>query len=276
MNRDYQRIEKAIHYLCEHKQHQPGLDELAAQVHLSPAHFQRLFQRWAGVSPKQFLQFLTVEHAKLLLAGSDSVMAAAQTVGLSGSGRLHDHFLVLEGLSPGQYRSGGEGMTLSYGVGDSPFGEFLLVNVASGAICHLVFLPDDGLAAALMHLQAQWPRANWRRDDTVTLALGDLLAGTASGRTLRLQPLTTNFKLKVWQALLQVPSGRLVSYQQLAQMAGQPAATRAVASAVAANPIAGLIPCHRVIRASGVIGQYRWGRDRKQAMIAWEQAKAQT
>lgn len=274
INRDYERVERAIRFIFENQGNQPGLEEVAAAVHLSPAHFQRLFQRWAGVSPKQFLQCLTVQRAKEVLDSNKSVLEVADSVGLSGAGRLHDHFVTLEGMSPGEFRSGGVGIDFTYDIGDSPFGEFLVVTGPRGAICHLVFLDDTGIDGALAPLRERWPQASLLRSAGASDEVAGLLAGRDAGRHILLTPVASNFKLNVWRALLQIPEGQLVSYQQLAMLAGNASATRAVASAVAANPIAWLIPCHRVIRSTGVIGQYRWGSERKQALIGWEGAKA--
>lgn len=271
MSRDYQRVARAIRYISEHAGEQPSLAQIAGQMHLSPAHAQRVFSRWAGVSPKQFLQFLTVQQAKRALGESESLLGSAHRAGLSGSGRLHDHFVTLESMSPQEYRGGGEGLQLGYGVADTPFGSALAVQTRRGGLCHFSFLDEAPVEAVLDQLRGQWPSAVWHEDAGLAQELLDPLfraSGEAVPITLRLQ--ATNFRLRVWQALLRVPEGSICSYQQLAAMAGKPAAVRAVASAVAANPVAWLIPCHRVIRASGAFGNYRWSTERKQAMLVWE------
>jgi AraC family transcriptional regulator of adaptative response/methylated-DNA-[protein]-cysteine methyltransferase len=271
MDRDYARVAAAIRFINQHYRQQPGLEEVAAHMHLSPGHAQRVFSRWAGITPKQFLQFLTVQHAKTLLAGNASLLASSHQLGLSGSGRLHDHFITLEAMTPQQSRTGGRDLALDYSLGETPFGQALVVATARGGICHLAFV-DSSPAAALLEAQRRWPAATWKEQPNVTSELlSSLFAPDAGGYPITLQLNASNFRLQVWQALLRIPEGGLVSYQQLAQLAGKPAAVRAVASAVAANPVAWLIPCHRVIRASGECGQYRWGSERKQAMLAWEQ-----
>jgi AraC family transcriptional regulator of adaptative response/methylated-DNA-[protein]-cysteine methyltransferase len=274
MERDYERVASAIRYLNENAKQQPSLDQIARHMHLSPCHAQRLFGRWAGVSPKQFLQFLTVQHAKRALMQSHSLLATSYDLGLSGSGRLHDHFITVEAMTPQQYRSGGDGLELRYDVTDTPFGAALLVTTARGGICHLSFL-DDSIDAELCRLHKAWPAARWGKQSGLARELLlPLLEGGAGPAPITLQLTASNFRLQVWQALLRIPEGCLVSYQQLAGLAGHPTAVRAVASAVAANPVAWLIPCHRVIRASGEFGNYRWTPERKQAMLAWESGRS--
>ncbi len=274
MEQDYQRVATAIQYLNEHTAQQPSLAEVAKEMHLSLGHAQRLFSRWAGISPKQFLQFLTVQNAKRALAQSDSLLAISHDLGLSGSGRLHDHFITLEAMTPQQYRSGGVGLTLYYDLADTPFGAALMLVTERGGICHLGFVEGSG-DAQLVALRKLWPLAEWlKKPGLARQRLGPLFAGGATPAPLSLQVGGSNFRLQVWQALLRVPEGRIVSYRQLAGLAGHPTAVRAVASAVAANPVAWLIPCHRVIRASGDFGEYRWSAERKQAMLAWESARS--
>lgn len=273
MSRDYQRVAAAIHYINEHAREQPSLSQLAQHMHLSPCHAQRLFSRWAGISPKQFLQFLTVQQAKRALARSDTLLACAHGAGLSGGGRLHDHFVTLEAMSPQEYRSGGEGLQLRYDLADTPFGQALVVKTPRGGICHLSFM-DQVPADVLHQARQQWPGASWLQESSLARDLLEpLFSSAAMPRPITLSVVATNFRLQVWRALLSVPEGELVSYQQLAHLAGHGSGVRAVASAVAANPVAWLIPCHRVIRASGEFGNYRWSRPRKQAMLIREQGR---
>ena len=272
--RDYQRIELALHYLYERRSERPGLDEVARHAGLSPAHFQRLFVRWAGVSPKRFLQFLTAEQARRCLAESRSVLDAAFEAGLSSPGRLHDLTVAVDAATPGELRSGGTGMVIRHGLADSPFGRSFIAATDRG-VCALSFPagPDggDGLAA----VRAAFPEAELRHAPAEISSLGDRIFRSAdAARPLAVLLAGTNFQLKVWEALLRIPPGRLCSYSGLAELVGRPSAIRAVASAVAANRIAYLIPCHRVIRSLGDFGEYRWGRARKQAMAGWEAARA--
>ena len=270
---DYQRIALAIRYLDAHRESQPDLASLAAHVGLSPFHFHRLFTAWAAITPKDFLQCLTLSHARALLRKGDSVMDAALTSGLSGPGRLHDLCVTLEAASPGEVKSGGEGWTISAGFADSPFGPCLVAESPRG-ICRLSFVEADHGDAEWDALQASWPRARLRRDDGGAARLAGRIfvhAGVSpSGPPLRALVRGTAFQVQVWRALVQVRPGMLVSYGRLAAALGKPAAARAVGSAVGRNPLAYLIPCHRVIRETGVAGDYRWGPVRKRAILAWE------
>lgn len=273
---DYARVERALRFLNAHYLRRPTLDEIAAHVHLSSFHFERLFQRWAGTSPKRFLQYLTKEHAKSLLQNSRSLLDAAYEAGLSGTGRLHDLFVSCEAVTPGEYKLHGEGVTLAYGFHPTPFGECLLAKTERG-ICALRFLSTPSRPAALRELRDDWPAAEFVKDDDKPGQISRRIFGGSAkdGRTpFHLHLRGTNFQLKVWQALLTIPSGRLANYGDLAAKVGAPKASRAVGSAVGRNPVAYLIPCHRVIRSLGVIGDYRWGRERKQAIIGWETARA--
>ncbi|HXH02403.1 MAG TPA: methylated-DNA--[protein]-cysteine S-methyltransferase [Candidatus Competibacteraceae bacterium] len=272
MSDDYTRIEAAIRLLQGRVQEQPDLGWLAQQLHLSPYHLQRLFQRWAGVSPKRFLQFLTVEHAKRLLAESHSVLETSLAVGLSGPSRLHDHFVALEAVTPGEYKQGGAGLTLRYGVHDSPFGPIFLA-LSERGVCALEFLGGDEPEAALAELARQWPQARLLADASATAAVADRLFAGPPQAPLTVQVRGSNFQIQVWKALLAIPPGQVTSYQELARALGRPGAARAVGQAVAANPVAYLIPCHRVIQAIGLPGGYRWGTPRKQALLAWEAAR---
>lgn len=270
--RDYHRIAQAIEYLQRHATSQPELAAVAQAVHLSPHHFQRLFTRWAGVSPKRFLQYLTVENAKARLAAGSMLDVAAE-VGLSGAGRLHDLFVTLEALSPGEFKAGGAGLTIGFGRHTSPFGECVIATTRRG-ICALHFIDRSADAAAA--LRGDWPNAELIRDDAATATLARRIFEPLAVH--RAQPLAlvvrgTNFQLQVWRALLALPFGAVASYGGIANAIGRPAAARAVGAAIGANPVAWLIPCHRVIRETGALSGYRWGAARKAAMLGWEAAR---
>jgi len=270
---DYERVARVIRYLDEHHTLQPGLDELAGIAGLSQFHFHRVFSAWAGVTPKDFLQCLTLEHAKGLLHKGQDVLSAALDAGLSGPGRLHDLCVSLEATSPGELKSGGSGLNILFGLAATPFGNCLVGENERG-ICHLAFVDDEGLDAALDELRSKWPEARLRRSDrtAASLASGVFERPDRDSKppTLRAFVKGTAFQVRVWRALLRVPLGCLVTYGQLAAAIGQSRAARAVGNAVGQNPVAYLIPCHRVIRETGVIGEYRWGRVRKRAMVGWE------
>lgn len=278
----YATVAAAIRFVAARRAQQPTLAEIADHVGLSPFHLQRVFTAWAGVSPKRFMQYLTKEHAKSALRRAHDVLDAALDSGLSGPGRLHDLLVACDAVSPGEVRRGGAGMEIRYGVGPTPFGEALVATTARG-ICHLRFA-DDGAAAALDALQADWQAARLVPDAALaqrTLATvfrdfafagGDAGPGAPPGRPLSLHLRGTNFQIKVWEALLNLPLGKVTTYGALAARIGCPGAARAVGSAVGANPVAYLIPCHRVIRESGELGGYRWGLERKQALLAREAA----
>lgn len=272
---DYLRIEQAILYLENHFKDQPNLDEVAANVGLSEYHFQRLFTRWAGVSPKRFLQFVTKESAKDLLDKSENLLDTTHQVGLSSLGRLHDLFVNTEAMSPGEYKSKGEGVTIRYGIHLTPFGK-CLIGLTERGICHLGFVQGSE-GDAIDNLVADWKEARMIEDQRTTAALVspifDLRFNT------RIKPLTlhlrgTNFQLKVWEALLQIPAGSVSTYEGIASQIGKPSAMRAVGTAVGHNPIAVLIPCHRVIRKAGEFGKYRYGALRKKALLAYENVTA--
>ncbi len=272
MVEDYARVEKAILYLGENFQEQPSLEEIARRVHLSKYHFQRVFTRWAGISPKRFLQFLTLQHAKGLLAASRSVLDTALETGLSGPGRLHDLFVTVESVTPGEFKVGGDGVRIDYGWHASPFGE-CLVAVTERGICGAGFNDGGRRADALADLRQRWPEAILEENPARTGPLAErmFLTGRAGAKKpLPLYLRGTNFQVKVWEALLRIPAGSAASYEDVAALVGRPKATRAVAGAVARNPVAFLIPCHRVIRKTGGFGNYRWGAARKRAMLAWE------
>ncbi len=270
---DYQRVEQAIRYLEENFRRQPDLAEIAASVHLSKHHFERLFKQWAGVTPMQFLQYLTLEYAKTRLTESRSLLETAFDAGLSGPGRLHDLFVTFTAVTPGDFKQGGAGLRIQYGVHSTPFGPALLAATPRG-ICALRFVGDAGETAVLAELQREWPLADWVAAPETT---GPILArifggGEGEQRPFHLHLKGTNFQVQVWQALLALPPGALVSYSDVAQLIGRPDAVRAVAGAIAHNPVGYLIPCHRVINQSGKLHQYRWGAARKKAMVGWEAA----
>lgn len=273
---DYARIEDALLYLAEHADEQPSLEALAARASLSAPHFQRVFQRWAGVSPKRFVQYLTKTHALSLLEAGRSVFDASLEVGLSSPSRLHDLLVEHEALSPGEVRRGGQGLELVFDLGPTPFGPAVFAESARGLVA-LSFLERDDEAAALSELAARLPRARLERGPERAAYWAERIFESAvSAAELRLHLRGTRFQLKVWQALLAVPEGSLTTYAAIAHAIGAPAASRAVGAAVGQNPIALLVPCHRVIRSIGLFGGYRWGLARKAALIASEQAKMKT
>lgn len=273
MTNDYHRIEAAIRYIQQTAGSQPGLDEIAEHVGLSKYHFQRLFRRWAGVSPKRYLQFLTVEQAKELLRDSLSVLDTTFETGLSSPGRLHDLFVSAEAMTPGQYKEQGAGLLIRYGIHETPFGACLLAATERG-ICRLTFVDEHGAAGAVEELADEWSNATLRHDQAATAPLARQAFGASGAEEspLRLLLRGTNFQLKVWQALLRVPFGAAVSYGTVARAVGHAGSARAVGGAVGANSIAFLIPCHRVLLSSGEFGEYCWGAVRKRAILTWEAA----
>ena len=270
--KDYDRIEKVIRYLEKEWPNQPGLEKVAGVAGLSPFHLQRLFKRWAGVSPKRFLQYLTVEHAKRRLKESRSVLDSAYDAGLSGPGRLHDLFVSVEAMTPGEFKKGGEGLRIHYGFHGTPFGQALVAMTQLG-ICGFSFLDEGGKDRALAGLKKNWPRARFIEDTQKTSGVVKQLFEKPASRRLKVLLKGTSFQLKVWEALLKIPAGAVAAYQDVAQGIGKPKASRAVGTAVGQNAIAFLIPCHRVIRETGVLGDYRWGSARKKALLAWEEAR---
>jgi len=267
---NYSRIAEAIGYIKENFKTQPRLEEVAEKIHVSPFHFQRMFTEWAGVSPKKFLQYITVEHAKKMLKENQaSLFDTAFETGLSGTGRLHDLFINIEGMSPGEYKNGGEDLTINYSFAESPFGNILVASTPKG-ICHLAFADDERKALDL--LQNMFPKATYRQmvDMTQQNVLYIFTHDWSQLSQIKLHLKGTVFQLKVWEALLKIPMGQLATYSHIARQIQRPNATRAVGTAIGENPIAFLIPCHRVIQSSGVFGQYHWGSVRKTAMIGWE------
>jgi AraC family transcriptional regulator of adaptative response/methylated-DNA-[protein]-cysteine methyltransferase len=271
---DYTRIENAILYIEGNFRGQPDLKEVARNAGLSEYHFHRLFTRWAGISPKRFLQFLTAEYARGLLRESRSVLDAAYEAGLSGPGRLHDLIVNVYAVTPGELKEEGEGLTIRYGVHPSPFGDCLLAITDKG-ICALAFLPGRGEGEAVEELRARWGKANLVLNPGATKAVAErIFVPARRGSTPPLNVIVkgTNFQVKVWEALVRTPPGCAASYEEIAARIGAPAAVRAVGSAIARNPVAFLVPCHRVIRKTGAFGEYRWGPARKKAILAWEAA----
>jgi len=272
---DYRLVEQAILYLDRHHQEQPDLAEVARQVGLSEYHFQRVFSRWVGISPKRYLQHVTLGHAKTLLEQRADLLSAAHESGLSGPGRLHDLFVRWEAVTPGQYKARGRGLTIRYGYPPSPFGECLLAATERG-IVNLAFVDDTGRDALLGELRQRWALAELVADEDTVRALAERAFLPAAGAAAPVEIVLagTNFQLKVWEALLRVPSGSVVTYQDIAVAIGMPASMRAVGNAVGANPIPVLVPCHRVIRKDGALGGYRYGVTRKRALLGREQAAA--
>ena len=270
---NYARIATAIDYIKINFKRQPDLDEVAASVHISPFHFQRMFREWAGVSPKKFLQYLSVEHAKAMLKQKGATLSdAAFETGLSGTGRLHDLFIGMEGMTPGEYKNGGGALSIRYSFAPTPFGEVIVASTSKG-ICHLAFADDR--TEALASLRERFPNAQYQegagpiQQNALSLFSQDWSHLSA----IKLHVRATPFQLKVWEALVRIPPGRLATYSSLAERIGHPGASRAVGTAVAGNPVAFLIPCHRVILSTGESGQYHWGSTRKTALIGWEAAK---
>jgi AraC family transcriptional regulator of adaptative response/methylated-DNA-[protein]-cysteine methyltransferase len=271
---DYTRIEQAIVYIHQHFREQPSLDTIASQVDLSSAHFNRLFSRWAGITPKQFVQRLTLDAAKQPLQEAHSVMRAALDAGLSGPGRLHDLFVTLEALTPGEFKSGGVGLRFQYGTAESPFGPCTLIWNERG-LMQLDFVDCTPVDQRVEQLKSQWPAATWQRnDDGAAKYMGNLWSWFQSPtQPIRVQVRGTNFQVQVWRALLKLGHTGFTHYGELAAQLQLPGAARAIGNAVGANPIPWLIPCHRVLRANGGLGGYSGGLERKKVMLAWEYAR---
>lgn len=275
MSSDYARIEKALSFLLENATEQPDLDTLAASCGMSSFHLQRLFTRWVGVSPKRFLGHLTLARAKESLRQSASVLDAAFAAGLSGPSRLHDLFLAHEAVTPGEYKRKGEGLEISYGWADSPFGPALILTTPRG-ICGLAFELDAGPEPTLADMRRRWPRARFIPDTGRVAAIARAIFSPQPGDRLTLVLHGSPFQIRVWEALLRIPPGALTTYGRVGEAAfGTSRGARAVGAAVGDNPISYLVPCHRVVRGSGALNDYHWGRARKLALIGWEAAKAE-
>jgi len=270
---DYQRIAKAIEYIQSNFKLQPNLDEVAEKVNLSPAHFQKIFTDWAGTSPKKFLQFISLEHAKNLLKEEKATLFdAALETGLSSTSRLHDLFVNIEGMSPAEYKNGGKNLKINYSFSESPFGEIMTASTGKG-VCYMAFAENK--ENALRDLVNKFPNASFfeKQDEFQKNALSIFTKDWSELGAIKLHLKGTDFQLKVWESLLTIPMGKLSTYGNLAREIGSPKASRAVGTAIGSNPVAFLIPCHRVIQSTGKIGGYMWGSDRKQMMIGWESSK---
>lgn len=270
---DYQRIAKAIAFIKSNFKQQPSLNEIAEEIHLSPYHFQRTFTEWAGVSPKKFMQFLSVEYAKNILQDKGATLFdTAMETGLSGTGRLHDLFVNLEGMTPGEYKNGGKELTINYSFADSPFGNLLIASTHKG-VCHMAFAENETEAFDGLKAQFEQARFNQIVDKMQQDALFIFQDDWSKLNKIKLHLKGTSFQLKVWETLLKVPTGKLVTYGQIAENLENPNASRAVGTAIGNNPVAFLIPCHRVIKSNGHTGGYRWGETRKSAIIGWEASR---
>lgn len=274
---DYERIAQAISFINEHVKSQPTLNEIAAHLHMSQYHFQRLFGRWTGVTPKRYLQTLTVERAKKLLLESQSLLEISESLGLSSGSRLYDHFVTLEAVTPGEYRNGGVGLVIQWAVHDTPFGPAFIAATPKG-ICRFAFVDYSAIDQLKSELLRQWPQAEFRESKQEIRPLLENMfdAIEKPNGPLSLHVSGTNFQVSVWRALLDIPSGTVTSYKQVANRIGRPRAARAVGTAIGANPIALLIPCHRVIQQSGNLGGYHWGKTRMHAIHAWESARKES
>jgi AraC family transcriptional regulator of adaptative response/methylated-DNA-[protein]-cysteine methyltransferase len=277
---NYKRIEDAIRYLEANFQRQPELDEVADKVHLSPFHFQRIFAEWAGISPKRFLQYLTVDFLKTKLLESRNIVEAAEEAGLSSQSRVYDLFTTLEAVTPQEYKQKGGGLRVEYGFQETPFG-VALIGVTERGICWLSFVgTEDEASVELERMKQHWNNSVFHMDEGATGQLaktifgGDITSRAKGGGKLHVLVKGTNFQVKVWEALLKLPMGSVTTYQQIAKSIDNPNALQAVGSAIGSNHIAFLIPCHRVIRKDGILGEYRWSTIRKKSMIGWEMAKA--
>jgi AraC family transcriptional regulator of adaptative response/methylated-DNA-[protein]-cysteine methyltransferase len=271
---DYKRIEKVLRHLETNYLSQPSLKELSKVAGVSEFHFQRLFSRWTGTTPKSFVQYLTARHAKQLLIESKDILTASLDSGLSGPSRLHDLIISVEAMTPGEFKAKGKGVEIRYGVHETPFGD-CLIGLTKRGICYLSFIETSN-SEALEDLKTNWPNAEFRSAKTETAKIINTIFGKSKKGRVSLLLKGTPFQIKVWEALLHVPEGAVVSYSNLAEIAGSSGASRAVGSAVGRNAIAYLIPCHRVIRETGAIGDYKWGTPRKRAVLAWEQARKES
>ena len=269
--RDYRRIEDTIHWVRKNFRNQPSVGEMAEVAHLSPFHFSRLFREWAGISPHQYLRIVTHESARAELARGGGLLEASVDLGLSGPGRLHDLFVDIEAVSPGEYRSGGQDIGIRYGEADSPFGPCAIATTPRG-ICSLEFVDSDDSCDFVSSLAHKWPYADLQHDPELASSVVQSIFASDRKPRLRVHISGTNFQIQVWKALLRLPSGDTTTYGELARAVDRPGAARAVGSAVGSNPVAWLIPCHRVLRSDGKLGGYHWGPRRKEAMLAWETA----
>ena len=270
---DYQRIAEAIDYINTHFKDQPNLEEVASQVHVSSFHFQRLFHEWAGTTPKKFLQYISLEHAKKLLKEQQATLfEAAYETGLSGTGRLHDIFINIEGMTPAEYKNGGKNLSINYSFAESPFGNLIVASTSKG-ICFMTFHEEE--ANGVNDLRQHFPEAKLqcKLDMIQQQALFIFQHDWSRLKDIKLHLKGTDFQLKVWETLLKIPMGQLSTYGKIADHIGKPGASRAVGTAIGSNPVAFLIPCHRVIQSTGAFGGYRWGSSRKTAIIGWEGAK---
>ena len=273
---DYERVKAAISYCTNHWREQPTLEDIAARIGLSPAHFQKLFSRWAGLSPKAFLQALTLDHAKTLLDGSASVLDAALDVGLSGPSRLHDLFVTHVAMSPGEYKSRGEGLEISWGWHASPFGRALVMMTPRG-LAGLAFADDGEETKAFEDMARRWPKARLVQNQQATAAIARRIFSGGQWQEevpLKVHLIGSDFEIRVWETLLRIPRGRAVSYSDIASALGKPQASRAVGTAVGRNPVSFVVPCHRVLGRGGSLCGYHWGLTRKQAILGWEAGKA--
>ena len=268
----YNVIARAIKHIDQAGNHEMSLEDLAGRMGMSPSHFQRVFSQWVGVSPKRFQQYLSLQHAKRLLSGNVTVQHASNSLGLSGSGRLHDLFVTWEAMSPGEFARQGSGVTIRWGWFDSPFGDLLAMGTDRG-LCGLAFAAEQGKEPVLADLQARWPGATYRQAPTAIRPWVD--AALRQQGEARLCIVGAPFQIKVWEALMKVPPGRVTTYSEIAAAAGLPNAIRAAGTAVGRNPVSWLIPCHRVIRKSGGLGGYHWGLPVKRALLAWESARSE-
>ena len=273
----FERVKKVIEFLDDNQQSQPSLDELSTHLGISTFHLHRIFSDWAGITPKAFLKCLTLEHAKTMLKNESSVLDATFESGLSGPGRLHDLCVSIEAASPGEIKSGGLGLTTKAGFADSPFGHCLIAENQRG-ICHISFEPNRNKKSGLETIRAEWPKSNLTWDNSVAETIASKLFTKPKGLhpDARLNAFVrgTNFQLRVWRAVLRLPLGYLTTYGKVAGAIGNPKSSRAVGTAIGNNPIAFLVPCHRVIRSTGALGEYRWGAERKKAVLAWEFTQA--
>ena len=268
---DYARMAEAIRFIDSTREEQPGLDTVAGHLGLSPGHFQRLFSRWVGVSPKKYQQYLTLGHARTLLRERHSVLDTTLETGMSGPGRLHDLFVGWEAMTPGEFARGGAGLDIAHGHGDTPFGDALILWTERG-ICGLAFTAETGREAAMADMRGRWPDARYREDaGRGTAMLHEIFGGGGNG--VHLAVLGAPFQVKVWEALMAIPSGHVTTYSDIAARIGNPKAVRAAGTAVGRNPVSWLIPCHRALRKSGELGGYHWGLPVKRAMLAWESAR---